>query len=437
MIWIFKLSRPRNNLLILFVTLVLINLFIIYEYLLPHRLTTLEEEESLRNLVLDGFDDGYSSTTVSHRNSSRILLVSSLFMLSKSKHSDGEYHSWLQHFLGHITTEVYFYTSPDLAPTVRSARGEGLLITIDTNYKTAFDVPPLKDQEMWYNEMHGLDRERSYHSPELYSVWNAKPFFVDNAIQVMASKGKTYDYVFWNDGGSFREINVYKDWPDPDRLDEIWQEGSKLSGTKAEDLLFYPIVQHPPYGARHWKEDMGPIDADFSEGKQISLRAFPSPLKLFLPGSFFGGSPSTMAWWARTFYAYHDYYTSKHLFVGKDQTVFNALLVLFNERIITVWVNDPKAPAANIGHGFQPLKNFYRKNFLGSCGNEWFYYQFWLSDRQTRDEMRKIWLEPQGARKTCRFTRVLALDALLKRTFGEEWKAPVPTLATPVRSWQH
>ena len=116
--------------------------------------------------------------------------------------------------------------------------------------------------------MHDLDRENSYHSPELYSVWNAKPFFVDNAIRVMANRGKTYDYVFWNDGGSFRKINVYKDWPDSNRLHEIWEEGSKLSGTKAEDLLFYPI-QHPPYNARDWKEDMGPIDTDFSEGKQV------------------------------------------------------------------------------------------------------------------------------------------------------------------------
>lgn len=152
-----------------------------------------------------------------------------------------------------------------------------------------------------------------------------------------------------------------------------------------------------------------------------------------------------MAWWARTFYAYHDYYISKQFFVGKDQTVFNALLILFNERIITVWVYDPKAPAANIGLDFQPLKFIYR-NFLGSCGPEWYYYQFWLSDRRTREEMRKIWLaidrEPRNTRwwKTispCRFTRVLALNVLLKQTFGEDWKAPVPTLTTPVHSWQN
>ena len=152
-----------------------------------------------------------------------------------------------------------------------------------------------------------------------------------------------------------------------------------------------------------------------------------------------------MTWWARTFYAYHDYYTSKHLFVGKDQTVFNAILALFNERIITVWVYDAEAPAVNTGLGFQSLRFFYRGNPLGSCGPEWYYYQFWLSDRQTRDAMRDIWIEnerePENDRwwkmkLRCRFTRVLALNALLKQTFGEDWNTPIPTLATPVRNWQ-
>ena len=152
-----------------------------------------------------------------------------------------------------------------------------------------------------------------------------------------------------------------------------------------------------------------------------------------------------MAWWARTFYAYHDYYMNKQFFIGKDQTVFNALLVLFNERIITVWTHDPEAPAANIGIDFQPLKFIYR-NFLGSCGADWFYYQFWLSDRQARDEMKKIWsakdMESQNMRWwkvhfQCRVTRVLALNSLLKRVFGEDWTTPVSTLATPARSWQH
>jgi hypothetical protein len=267
---ILKPSRRRYGLLVLF-ALILINLSIFHEYLLPHPLATLKEFSSSL-----GSDDTHSAP---NRNSTRILLVSSLFHISKSKHSKEAYHRWLQRFLGPVTTEVYFYTSTDLVPTVQSARGEGLPITIDATYNTAFEVPPLKGLEGWYNEMHSMDRENSYHSPELYSIWNAKPFFVDNAIRIMASKGKTYDYVFWNDAGSFREDNVYKIWPHPSRIDEIWKEGSRLSGTKAEDLLFFPI-QHPPYSARNWNEDMGPIDTDFSEGEHgVSFSLLPAPLK--------------------------------------------------------------------------------------------------------------------------------------------------------------
>ena len=403
--------------------------FIVYE--LIHWLTP---EESW---VLHNSDDrSYSSATVPHGKSSRILLVSSLFLISKSKHSKEQYRDWLQRFLQPITTEVYFYTSPDVASTVQAARGRGLQITIDTNYNTPFDVPPLKGLEGWYDTMHRMDREKSYHSPELYSIWNAKPFFVDNAIRVMESKGKTYDYVFWCDGGSFRYSHVYMNWPDPSRIEEIWQEGSRLSGTKAEDLLFFPI-QNPPYSARRWKEEKGPIDIDFSEGEHVLLISSPPLRSKYHLGSFFGGSPSTMAWWARTFYTYHDYYVSKRLFVGKDQTVFNAILMLFNERIITVWVNDPKAPAADKSWRYK-----YWSNSLGSCGDEWYYYQFWLSNRQTRDEMGKIWLEndkqAQNVRwwkkiSQCRLTRVLALSSLLKRVFGEEWKAPIPTLDASLR----
>lgn len=257
---ILKLTPRRRNVLVI---LFLINVFILYEYIVPHRLTL--EEDSLITSFLDESSGGSSSPTT-QVYSSRILIVSSLFILSKSKHSTEDYHNWLERFLGPITTEVYFYTSPNLAPTVKAVRGDGLPLTIDTNYTTPFDIPPLKGLEDVYQKMHGLDRENSYHSPELYSVWNAKPFFVDNAVRVLASQGKTYDYVFWNDGGSFRETNVYKNWPDPRRLHQVWEEGSKLSGTKAEDLLFFPM-QYPPYGAKNWKEDMGPIDTDFSEGK--------------------------------------------------------------------------------------------------------------------------------------------------------------------------
>ena len=268
---ILKPSRRRIGLLlVVFALILIINLSVFHEYLLPRRLVETQKEEGFfSSLFHHDSEDTQSSklvsNTVPNRNSTRVLLVSSLFLISKSKHSKETYYHWLPAFLGEITTEVYFYTSTDLVPIVQSARGE-LPITIDTTYNTSFDIPPLKGFQVWYNEMHSLDRERELHSPELYSIWNSKPFLVDNAIRVQASKGKTYDYVFWNDAGSFREISTYKNWPDPSRLEEIWQEGSRLTGTKTEDLLFFPTV-HPPYHAKNWNEEKGPIDSDFSEGE--------------------------------------------------------------------------------------------------------------------------------------------------------------------------
>ncbi|KAF8159869.1 hypothetical protein B0H34DRAFT_654926 [Crassisporium funariophilum] len=358
---------------------------------------------------------------VKQQSEKRILLVSSMFMLDKPKHSPEGYLNWLTRLLGPITTEIYFYTSPDLASTVLSARGEGLPITVDTTYRSVFDVPPLKGRQADYEAMQENDW---YHSAELYGVWNAKPFFVDNAVRKMAEMGFTFDYVFWNDGGSFREDTVYKDWPSPERVEEVWKEGSRITGTPMEDLLFYPTYRPPADRFRTWNESDGPIDTHFSEG------------------SFFGGTPKTVAWWARTFYAYHDHYLKQGLFIGKDQTVFNSIFLLFPQRIFTVWVYDEKSPAIDGLLHYAPNMT---RGALGSCGPEWFYYQYWLSDPRTQEEMQEVWLthdrEPEKARwwkirTPCRVTNSLAMLDLLKRRFGDKWEPPRATIPTPPLEWQ-
>lgn len=195
----------------------------------------------------------------------RILLVSALFPLSKSKHSLGEYSKWLNNFLGSVTTDVYFFTPPELEPLVRKARGN-LPITIDTTFSSPFDIPPLANHRERYREMHAQDRERRIHSPELYAVWNGKPFYLDEAVKRSVAGGKTYDYAFWNDAGSFRVGHAYRNWPDPRRIEELWEEGSKLIGVKKEEVLFFPICGVPNPSMRFWQEGMGPVDNEVSEG---------------------------------------------------------------------------------------------------------------------------------------------------------------------------
>ncbi|KAF5317015.1 hypothetical protein D9611_003648 [Ephemerocybe angulata] len=275
----------------------------------------------------------------------RILLVSALYPLGRAKHSHDDYKWWLGNFLSHITTDVYFFAPPVLEQTVQQARSANrskdapFFMKLNTSYESAFSVPPLRGREEAYEEMHGKDREKNMHAPELYAIWNAKPFFLNEAAKEMKERWKReYDYVFWVDAGSFRIDHHYRDWPNPRTVEVLFQTPA------GPHPIFIPLANIPTYRYRSWQEDMGPIDEDISEG------------------SFFGGSPDAIEWYASTFYAYHDHYLSMGYFVGKDQTFINSILLLFPERFITLWKRDPLLRSQ-----FWPP---------GRCGNEWFYYEF-------------------------------------------------------------
>ena len=109
----------------------------------------------------------------------------------------------------------------------------------------------------------------------------------------------------------------------------------------------------------------------------------------------------------------------------------NALFLLFPDRFITVWMNDPIAPAHA---GLLPILD---EGYLGSCGSEWYYYQFWLADERTRAEMRELWLgwlrwkewTWWRERQRCRVTRVLGMKGALERRFGFGWTPPFAEVA--------
>lgn len=194
-----------------------------------------------------------------------ILLVSAFYPLSTSKHSMADYTKWLSNFLKPITTPIYFFTTPEMEPIIRQLRGN-LPITINSTYPTAFDTPPLLGMREKYQEMYKMDRERAHHTPELYSIWAAKSFFLNEGMK--NTKG-AYEYAFWNDAGSFRKPHQYTAWPDATRIKEVWTEGGKTSGTRPEDLFFIPIYGLPHGSMQYWNEGLGPVDSEFSEGTTL------------------------------------------------------------------------------------------------------------------------------------------------------------------------
>ncbi|KAH7884889.1 hypothetical protein F5I97DRAFT_1893153 [Phlebopus sp. FC_14] len=361
------------------------------------------------------------------------LIVSAFFPLSHSKHSMGAYKSWLTNFLEPLQTPIYMFTTPELAPILQALRGPNPYpLTINTTFSSPFDIPPLDGLQQKYEEMWAWDREHDRHGPELYAVWNGKPYFLaeglDNAVR---EHGTQYEYAFWLDAGSFRERHTYVHWPDRARVRDVLEsiKGVQAPGTKEEEeLLFIPMWWTPDTKFRNWTEDMGPVDTEFSEG------------------SFFGGTPASVTWWRNIYYTYHDKYLSNGIFVGKDQTLINALLLLFPRRFGTVWVHDVHPSPSSTNE--MDLDG-------GRCGNTWYYFEWWLASREERDAMRRSWdssaamqrwwwktlwfvlgrtevLNERGLNfkeRGCRLTDGLLVEDVLRRedVFGPEWRAPTRT----------
>ncbi|TFY63943.1 hypothetical protein EVG20_g6117 [Dentipellis fragilis] len=347
------------------------------------------------------------SNNPTEKPNSRILLVSAFYPLSKSKHTLDDYSAWMRRFLEPVQTDIYFFTTPELEDTIRFLRGD-LPITVNTSFASPFEIPPLKGLEARYAEMEAWDRESFRHGPELYAIWSGKPYFLEEGLKNAQAQAvhATYEYAFWTDAGSFRDDHVYTKWPHVERVDEVFSLASSVSDTPKDELIFFPIWAPPPASKRTWTEDQGPIDTEFSEG------------------SFFGGSATAINWYRRLYYSYHDAYLSRDIFVGKDQTLINALFVLFPSRFVSVWLQDNSSPAHL---GIPP----HAETAHGSCGSTWYYYEWWLADDEARETMADMWMAEKKTWKTwwkwrarCRVAPVMPMETLLKRRFGQSWMPP-------------
>jgi hypothetical protein len=80
-------------------------------------------------------------------------------------------------------------------------------------------------------------------------------------------------------------------------------------------------------------------------------------------GSLFGGHPEAIQWWLDTFITYTKHYLAQGFFVGKDQSIMNAIVLLYPERFFTLYARDPRAPAS-------PGLSHY--GWLGYCSDPWY-----------------------------------------------------------------
>ena len=193
----------------------------------------------------------------------RVLVVSAMFPLKKSKHSMKSYKAWLNNFL-QITTPIYIFLPKSLSGLLPKTLPDNL--TVNSTYDTIFDLPMMKGMEPVYEANWHLDPEKEIHGPELYAIWSSKGWLLEEGYK---NKNGEWDHIFWVDAGSFRGQSSYRHWPDAERVRDVWAQ----AGPAGEARIFMPTVRAPYTKHAGWREKDGPIDQDISMA------------------SFFGGTP--------------------------------------------------------------------------------------------------------------------------------------------------
>ena len=225
-------------------------------------------------------------------------IVTAYFPLTKAKHSQAEYLSWLENLLSFSRSPMIIFTSADFRPVLYRLRRNGSLPSFFiVDYQSPLEMAPIQPLVSTFELQHSIDPKRAYHSVELYAVWCAKSFMLHRSTELNPFRSKFFLYV---DAGAFRSSNYrFENWPDSSIISKVLGDQRLLLG------MVGPLPRR--YCPLNYSTNEGPI--------KIKL----------IEGGFMAGSISAVRWWASVFYATVDDYRSRDFFIGKDQSIMNAI----------------------------------------------------------------------------------------------------------------
>ena len=219
-------------------------------------------------------------------------LVSAYYNI-KSKFPKDRYVEWMQTFLK-IQAPMVLFTDAEMENTIRSMREDRPLHLI---------ILPFEELTTWslyknhWIAHHQMDPEQHIHTPELYSIWAEKAFFVERAIQMNPFQT---DHFFWCDMGAFRN-------PQIDPL--ILQTFPTTTYLSQNHLLLQSI------GDLTDQEKIPKEDG--IHGERISHQWN----EIRLIGGLWGGGSHACISWKNAYQAMLERYFQTGRFAGKDQQV--------------------------------------------------------------------------------------------------------------------
>ncbi|CAF0935039.1 unnamed protein product [Adineta steineri] len=258
------------------------------------------------------------------------------FPLSKSKHSNAQYQSWLENLLGFCQSPIIIYTSIEYKPILQQLRRNSSLRThFIVEYNLPFEISPIKKLVPIFEQQYLTDPERAYHSIELYAVWCAKPFILNRSVELNPFRTKYFLYI---DAGAFRSSNYrFQSWPYEPSIHSILANNKLLFGMISPlPRQFCPLL--------------------YTVNKSLIRHDL-------IQAGLMGGTADAIHWWTSVFYETIDIYISKNFFIGKEQNLMNAIALMYPHRINMML------------------------SFRTSCGNKWFAFGPLLANQAEKQRL--------------------------------------------------
>ena len=222
-----------------------------------------------------------------------VTVVSIYFNFNQTKHTAGHYDMWVGNMLQSVEAPLVMYTNKELLPKFKELRKDSKYRTTFYIYKDLWDI--MRELEIqrnrsylhnYWHVQHELDTEK-FHTPELYAVWNLKPYYTNKIVEINPYNSEFFIYT---DAGAWREKAIPK-WPDVSFVKKVAQ--------KTQDMMLFG---------------------------QLEIMIHYSPWDNVLEGTFFAGSGQAISKYQGTFYDLHDARMDNNQFMGVYKIINSILL---------------------------------------------------------------------------------------------------------------
>jgi predicted nucleic acid-binding Zn ribbon protein len=141
----------------------------------------------------------YKIESFGSKSSSKVSVISHYFELKKSKHSHNDYLVWLRNFFLSVTCPLIIFTDSQssLKDLIALRKPPTTLYITDSIWTIMKENELIRKRNYTYNYQNiqqSIDREKHYHNPNLYALWNLKSFISDKVAQENPYGSSTFIY---------------------------------------------------------------------------------------------------------------------------------------------------------------------------------------------------------------------------------------------------